>query len=149
MSSYITKTDLYSEFISLQEAIRLFADKATPGAAEPAAVDDDILNPIITSASDEIDGYARRRYTVPFTTAPQAIKRLCIRLVLYEGYKRRKALTQQMTDEHKDDLRWLRDLSNGVVDVGVEPPPAANSSRTIEVTSTERTFTADSMKGLL
>jgi len=132
-----------------QELIRLFADKATPTETEPDEVDEKIFGGCANAASEEIDGYLRRRYAVPLSPVPDKVQQLAVELTLYYGYKRRKAISQQIQDGYDRAVRWLRDCSSGSVDLGLEPPPSTNVDREISTFGDTRVMTDARLKGIL
>jgi len=146
--AYISSSDLKGR-LSTKEQIRLYADKTLPTDPEPVALDTNILTPLINQASLLMDGYFRRRYTVPLGTATNEIKRYCLDIVTYYGYQRRGSIPEAIDKDYDRAIKWLKECARGEVDLGQEPPPTANSTRTIEVTSTERKFTDTTMQGLL
>lgn len=131
-----------------KKLIELFADKALPTDPEPTAVDNNILNPILLKASEEVDGYLRRRISVPLGSCPDTIKDHVCNLVIYYGHVRRGAVPEVIKQARKDSLDWLLNCSRGLVDPGIEPEPTANSTRQIGFTTQPRTFTKDGLLGL-
>lgn len=128
--------------------IKLFADKENASDPEPTEIDIEILDPILLKSSQEVDGYLRRRYSVPLSEVPDILKEKVMSLVIYYGEDRREAITERARKSYEDAIAWLKDCSRGLVDLGLEPPPTGNTTRQISFSTTARKFTDDSLGNL-
>jgi phage gp36-like protein len=149
--AYIVLSDL-QKFFPEANLIDLFAD-AELGQDAPTAVNADILNAIIEGVSEDVDGYLRRRFSLPLVTVPASLKKRVASLVVYEGFKRRAAAAGGVVPMetrkafYDDQIDWLRRLADGDVDIGIVAPMEANASRAVEYSSADRVFTDDTMRG--
>lgn len=105
----------------------------------------------IAQADAEIDGYCGfgSRYTVPFVTVPPIIKSLSIEISIYYLYKRR-SVPEKIEKAYDRALARLKDISRGLLSLGVESPPAASASSggaESNKTVSDRIFTRDKMSG--
>jgi phage gp36-like protein len=96
--------------------------KYIPEAAIIQLTDDDDTGEInetnvteaIAAADAEIDAYCAGRYTVPFETAPDQIKKLSVDIAIYNLYKRKvETIPEAKKDSYNNATRMLKDLSTG------------------------------------
>lgn len=102
----------------------------------------------IEQADAEIDGYCGSRYTVPFATVPALIKALSIEIAVYYLYKRR-TVPEKIEKAYDKAIARLKDISRGLLSMGIDPPPAAASSGGAESNKdvNDRIFTRTTMEG--
>lgn len=96
------------------------ADKDGDGVADTGVVD-----AAIVEADGLIDSYAHKRFAVPFAAPSPIVKALSARLAAW-NLRRGKpgtTITKEEIELHDIDLKWLEDLSKGLVSPGVEPSP--------------------------
>ena len=80
------------------------------------------------AASSLIDSYAAKHYSVPFPTPSDAIKRLAIRLAIYDLIEQSPAgPTPQQVAEQQIRLKWLEDLAAHKVTPGTTPSPTPHT----------------------
>jgi len=103
----------------------------------------------IKSASDEIDAYARVRYSVPFNPVPGAIKKICVDIAVYNLFSRRgydeDSADKSVVDRHKAAVKFLENLARGLVTIGV-PAPMTESGA--DMRASRRLFSRRSLEGL-
>lgn len=112
----------------------------------------DVIDSAIIDADAEINGYARAQYDVPFILVPEIIRKLSVDIALYNLFSRRgfnKDQEANIVDRYNGAIRFLRDLSKGLVSIGVTsgqpaPPPPIG----VEIKSDTRIFTRDRLKGM-
>lgn len=112
------------------------------------AINEDNLNQAIQTADAEIDGYCAVKYTVPFTTVPPIINGLSVEIVVYYLYKRR-TVPEKIEKAYDKAIARLKDISRGILSLGIDPPPASAASEGSESNKpvSDRIFTRDKMKG--
>jgi phage gp36-like protein len=120
---YCSIDDLFS--ISAQAEILQLVNDENRSAEDIVLTDsDDVcvvrLNTAINSASEEIDGYLRGRYTLPLSSTPTIVKLICVDLAYHSLFKRRNAGSERM--EPMQVLRTLAerklaDIRKGVINL--------------------------------
>jgi len=105
MSSYASPTDLTSFGIS---------------AAALAGISGTVQQAALDAASGVADGYLRARYTLPIVTPDTGLKRAVCGIAAYDllkarGFNPENGADQIIVKGYDDAMRWLRDVSNGVV----------------------------------
>jgi phage gp36-like protein len=76
----------------------------------------------ITAATDKINGYCMARYSksIPFTEVPGLINELCVEISIYNFYKRRQAVTDEIGNRYKDAVATLEKIARGIVKLMVD-----------------------------
>jgi len=109
------------------------------------------LSSLIQSASDEIDGYLRSRYTVPLAPVPAFIKDICIRIVRYKIVSRRgfgpDAPEQVIVSDYKFCLKQLEKIQNGEIDIGFATTSGSMASEKILYDTPQRFFDTEFWRG--
>lgn len=107
---YCDVDDLISA-TSEQDLIQLTDDEGS-GAYNASRIND-----AITSAQAEIDGYCMVRYSgqIPFDPVPDLVKSLCVEIAIYNLYKRRKAVDDEIKDRYEKAVATLDKISRGTV----------------------------------
>lgn len=111
-------------------------------------INEDNVNQAIQTADAEIDGYCAAKYAVPLNPAPPIIKGLSTEIAVYYLYKRRMA-PEKIEKAYDKAVGRLKDISRGLLTLGVDPPPEATSAGGAEANKTEedRIFTLGKMSG--
>ena len=129
---YCTEADLLKQ-ISEAELISLTDDEAS------GAIVDEVVNRAIADADAEIDTYCVSRYTVPFETVPDIIRKISVDIAIYNLYARRRGAPDDRKDRYTNAIRFLEAVSKGDVSIGTTDSgdgaavsaadgPAANAS---------------------
>ncbi|MBM9400377.1 DUF1320 domain-containing protein [Gluconacetobacter azotocaptans] len=91
----------------------------------------------IGEASDLIDSYLRRRYTLPLTNPSANIVRVCCVIARYDLNATSDVTpTEQMGNDRKMAIAWLGDIASGKVTLDGAVP--ANTSTTFSRIQTRR-----------
>lgn len=87
--------------------------------ADGNGIDEQNIDIAISDADSTINAYLRSRYTVPFTTTPNIIKRISVDLVIYNLAQRRYTLDmpESLRNRYKDTIQLLRDIQSGKMDI--------------------------------
>lgn len=109
MSAYCNADQMAARF-GLQELI----DLTNAGESDINAT---VLDGAIADACSEIDGYLSGRYAVPLNPVPTVLVRTACDLARYYLYN--DQLTEAVEKRHKDSISWLKDVSKGIVSLGV------------------------------
>jgi phage gp36-like protein len=104
----------------------------------------------IADADSVIDGYARGIYSVPIPIPlPTLIRKLSVDLSLYNLFSRRGSafeLPAWIETKHKDAMSMLRDIRDGKIDLGVEPPPSESTAQVADYSGNDQLFNASTME---
>lgn len=113
--AYSTLNDLLKQ-VDEDELIQLTDDEGT------GAMDADVVNSAITDADAEIDSYCGTRYSTPFPAAPAMIRKLSCDIAIYNLYARRRNVSEDRQARYDAAVRFLRDVSKGLVTLGAGSP---------------------------
>ena len=141
--AYSTLTDI-KKLIPEETIIQLTDDEGT-GSIDQTRVDE-----AIAQADAEIDSYCGSRYTVPFTTIPDIVKKISVDIAIYNLYSRRvEEIPGTRAERYKNAIRQLEGIAKGLISIGEQPEPAAPSQGGVETNKTDddRTFTKDKLEG--
>jgi phage gp36-like protein len=132
---YCTQADLLEQ-ISEDELIQL-TDDAGAGMIDAA-----VVTRAISDADAEIDSYAGTRYSVPLSTTPAMIRKLSVDISVYNLFARRRGAPDDRKERYKNAIRFLSDLSKGLISIGVSTPaPADDSGPEATTDADDRIFT--------
>jgi len=151
--SYCTLDDL-KKLLPEEKIIQLTDDEnRKPASINPAdplhAAMIGRIDEAIATADAEIDGYCAGRYSVPFFPVPPVVKGLSIEIAAYYLYKRR-TVPEVIEKAYDKAVARLKDISRGVLTLGVAPPPTATATGDavgVNCSAEDRIFTRESMKG--
>lgn len=112
------------------------------------AVHEDRVTRTIEDAGARIDSYAMLRYRTPIAPTPPEVRSVCIDLVLYALFSRR-GFAEESADEviarnYKAAIRWLEQLAEGRVALGVAQPPKDPG---VQIAARPHLFDRDKMEG--
>lgn len=119
--TYATRADLLARIGA--KRLRQLADLDNDGVEDSGRVDLALLD-----AEAEINSYARLCFAVPFDPVPDTIKRMTMRLAVYNMKVEKGNPSPTEADElhHEQDLAWLKALAEGKVDPGTTNTPSAS-----------------------
>ncbi|EOV0971303.1 gp436 family protein [Edwardsiella piscicida] len=83
-----------------------------------AELDTEKLDRALTDASALIEGYLSARYALPLSAIPRLLTQHCCAIAFY--YLNDERATEQTTQRYKDALRWLNEVKNGDLQLGVD-----------------------------
>ena len=104
----------------------------------------------IAQADAEIDSYCGSRYSVPFSTVPDIVKKISVDIAIYNLYSRRlEEIPPTRAERYKNAIRQLEGIAKGIISIGEDPEPATPSQGGAETnkTTSDRIFTRDKMEG--
>ena len=101
-------------------------------------VDTDVVDRAIADADEEIDAYLALRYSLPFSTTPELIRKFSVDLAICNLYARRAHLNIPETRKDKCSRarRMLEKIAAGGMRIDV-PEPAKTSTGGIAVTTSK------------
>jgi phage gp36-like protein len=106
------------------------------------ASDADALTAALDSASSEIDSYLAVVATVPLTSAPDVVVRLCVDIAMFIASAAAEVLTDEKRKRYDDAVAWLKRCADGDVSLGTSAAAATTSAWT---TANERLFTRSTL----
>lgn len=137
---YATQADVAA--IYGQDALTVAADRDGDGAADPGVADE-----ALTQASELMDSFIGSKYALPLPSVPAVLRQVCVDIALYKLAQRPGSMTEEIKDRNDAAMRWLRDLADGRVTLGIDQsPPSAGGG--IQVVSNPRRMTRDKLWGV-
>jgi len=128
-----------------EDALIQLTDDEGLGTVNQTRVDE-----AIAQADAEIDSYCGGRYSVPFSTVPEIIKKFSVDIAIYNLYSRRvEVIPEVRSERYRNAIRQLEGISKGLISLGVDPAPSASSDGRAETNKTtdENVFSRDSLEG--
>jgi phage gp36-like protein len=110
-------------------------------------IDSDVVSRAIADADSVIDGYVGKRYTLPLSTVPPVLLKASTEISIYNLYSRRMGAPDEWRTRYEDNRSWLKELAAGKVTLGVESTESTPKGAPVEMSSNERQFTRDKLKG--
>lgn len=141
--SYALESDL-EEYFGEQQLL-IASDRDGDGVADTG-----VIEAGLASADEEIDSYLAVRYDLPLAFTPKVLKRVCCDLAMYHMSVGHHSMTEDKETRYNNGVKWLRDLSKGVVSLGVqEEQVEVQDEAEVSSSSETRIFTRTTMSGLL
>lgn len=138
--AYCEQNDI-TEMLDNAELIQL-----TDDAAE-GAVDESVVTRAISDADAEIDGYCADRYSVPFSTVPDVIRKLSVDIAIYNLYSRRQGAPETRQKRYDNAVDFLKRVADGKAAITGADGQAAGTGDRVSFSGPDRTFSRDSLKG--
>ena len=134
--SYCTIDDIKNK-LSEAEIARLSND------IEPTVIEEDVVNEMINSNSEIIDGYIRGRYPMDEVAANSILKNICIQLTIVDLYDRRNKakLPENLMRTRTDQFNHLKSIQSGVLTLDTED--SEDRPKFFKVSSSDQVFTDD------
>jgi phage gp36-like protein len=140
--AYAAQSDL-EKYFGEADVLRA-ADRDGDGVA-----DTDVITTAITAAEEEIDSYVAVRYDLPLAVVPGVLTRVCSDLAMYHMSIDTLSMTEDKEKRYERGLKWLRDLSRGVVTLGVEEEQVeVQDNMALGASNPPRLFTRTKLGGL-
>lgn len=140
---YCTLTDILK--LIPEDTVIQLTDDEDIGTVNQARVDESIAQ-----ADAEIDSYCGGKYSVPFSTVPDIVKKISVDIAIYNLYSRRvEEIPETRAQRYKNAIRQLEGIAKGIISIGEDPEPSAPTQGGIETNKTtdDRTFSKDSLGG--
>lgn len=141
--AYSTLTDI-KKLIPEETVIQLTDDENTGAVVESRVTE------AIAQADAEIDSYCGGKYSVPFATVPDIVKKISVDIAIYNLYSRRvEEMPETRSDRYKNAIRQLEGIAKGNISIGEATEPTAAEQGGVEKNKTEsdRIFTKDTLSG--
>lgn len=133
--TYIDRAKMIAEF-GEKELTELTDRDGSAGA-----IVDPVLVQAMTNAEAEIDSYIGNRYPLPLPTVPEVIRSFACDMARYRLYDARA--TEEVTKRYERAVSWLRDVSKGVVSLGLLVTDTAPTDQATIVSARSQVFTDD------
>jgi phage gp36-like protein len=120
-------------------------DRADPPVG---ALDADVVQRALESASALIDGYVGGLYALPVAEVPPLLTQLCEAIACYRLHT--YAAPEQIEAGHKEALGSLEKIARGLIRLPIaDREPDRNGGSGVQVTDRERPMTAADMTGFI
>ncbi|MDA8123522.1 MAG: DUF1320 domain-containing protein [Deltaproteobacteria bacterium] len=138
--AYATQADMEERF-GAGELLKI-TDRSNPPTG---AIDAAVVTRALSDAEAEINGYLAARYTLPLSSTPAVLKRLCCviaRYYLYDDWA-----NEQVRAQFEDATKVLKLIAEGKVLLGTEPAaaPETRASKP-QFTTSDRVFSRGSLE---
>lgn len=113
--TYISIDEL--KYLVPDSVMRELSDDITGGE-----INFDLVQTVISEACEEVDGYLRNRYALPFDNTPTLIKQCAKQIARYALYERRPEgfeLPPAVVDGRKVAIKNLENIRDGKLSIGV------------------------------
>lgn len=140
-------------YSTLDDVRKLIADESLIQLTDDEAmgvIDQNRVEEAIRQADAEIDSYCGERYSVPFSTVPEIVKKISVDIAIYALYSRRvEEVPAVRAERYRSAVRQLEGISKGVISLGVDPsPPASRDGRAETNKATDdNVFTRKKLEG--
>jgi phage gp36-like protein len=139
--AYATGSDIENRVGTVQYLIS--TDRDGDGIADPLP-----LAKALQDATDEIDSYVAVRYTLPLSTVPDILVRLCVDIAYYRLSCDASSGTDEKRRLYEDAVKFLKDLVADKATLGVLDPNA-RVDEIVQVSTTTREFTREKLGSIL
>jgi len=147
---YSTITEILKD-ISQDELLRLTNDENSELDEIDLTDEDDVcavrVVEQIRSADEEIDGYLRSRYTLPFTTTPGRLLSISKDIAIYNLYKRRfrLELPESIVTIYNKRVSELEKIQRGIINLDIPSEDAPESEIVINKSYADRLFPKETL----
>jgi len=107
---------------------------------DTGAVDTAVVAGALDEASALIDGYVGSRYRLPLAGEHAILRRFCAELAVCSLYDRRQGRPEQWQERCKTAHRFLEQVAQGKIRLGVDDPAGTGPSDVVTVAAPEPLF---------
>jgi phage gp36-like protein len=136
--SYATLADLLLK-LEERELVQLTDD------ADLGVVNTGVVDAALEAADVEIDGYLGSKYTLPLAVVPGVIKIFAADIAIYNLFCRRNGPPEHWVRTYSNHIHFFTKVAGGEITLGQSAPDAGSNG--VQVSSAERIFSRDSLKG--
>lgn len=120
--------------------------------AGECVIKEERITEAIEDADAEIKGYLQKRYPLPLPSTPSVIKKLSKDIALYNLFSR-KGIDKEKNEEnvvsrYKNAIRFLENLSKGLVNLGISQGINLKSNSQINLNSNKKLFSRKSLRNM-
>lgn len=139
--AYCTQSDIL-ESLDYTTLVQLTDDTDVGG------IDTDAVTRAIADADAEIDGYCGKRYSVPFATVPDIIRKHSVTIAVKNLFARRRGAPANRRQDYEDAVAFLKGVASGMISLGEDDPDGSPAeSNDVQIESADRVFDRDGMTG--
>lgn len=116
---------------------------------DPSAttINTDVFDRVATDSDSLINSYLAGRYPLPLSTIPGVIRTIALDIYRYKlGHN---AMEEDVRQRYEDALRQLRDIAQGVMNLGLDDGSEALITGSPAFYTSTRVFTAKSLQGYI
>lgn len=139
MGDYIIKDDIIEQLP--EETLKQLTDDEGLDAINDGRVD-----AAIEDAEGEVNGYLQSRYSTPLSPVPAVVKKFTTDIAIYNLYARRLGAPEDREKRYKNAVKFLENVSRGIVTLGADSPQQTTSANDTSLESASRVFTRKSME---
>jgi len=116
--------------------------------SDAGTVDETIVAKATEDADSEIDTHIGRKYTVPVSPVPAAVRKWSVDIAIYNLYARREGPPDWRTERYNSAVRSLERIADGRAVLGAGNPDGnPPESNFPDMSSQTRIFTREGMDG--
>lgn len=141
--TYASQEQLVARF-GAQTLVSL-TDRAVPPTGE---IDTAVVAQALADTDAMIDGYLAGRYQLPLVDVPALLRDPALAIAIYKLHT--FAPDPKIKDDYELALKQLRDISSGVIKLGVAGvEPAGTGAGGVQMTDRERPLTQENLTGFI
>lgn len=111
-------------------------------------IDVDTVDQALLDTDAIIDGYLQARYALPVASVPTQLRDLAMSIAIYKLHI--YSAEDKITQDYKDALRTLREISDGTIVLTIAGKSASNNGASgVRITDRERPFTNKNLSGFI
>lgn len=136
---YAEEIDLETRFG--EKLLTLVADRDQDGK-----IDDGVVESALADASAEIDSYLGQIFSLPLSSTPELLVRVCGDIAIYRMAIDAGTLTAEMRLRYEDALRWLEKVATGKAGLG--DYTESTGADDVKSHGPERVFSRSTLRGV-
>lgn len=138
--AYATSTNVTERYSNAE--LLIVSDRDGNGTADTG-----IITQALDDASSEMDAYLGARYSLPLSSTPDMLVRICVDIAMYRMSENAASMTDERRRRYDDAIAFLRNIADGKATLGIDEP--ADSSATDAIVETDaRVWTRTLSAGL-
>lgn len=137
-------------YCSVDDLVKRFGQKELDrlARADDKSFDATQVEQAITDATDRIDGYLASRYTLPFSSVPNVLNRICADMSRYFLYD--SNAPEQVKTRYDEAVSFLKSVSKGEASLGLNEDDSTPTSNDLaEIQSAGTLFGRADSQGFL
>jgi phage gp36-like protein len=136
---YATQQDMVDQYGN--DEVLVVADRDNDDT-----IDAPVVSRALDDATDEINVYIAKKYSLPLPSVPGVLKRLCTDIAFYRLSSNAASYTEEKRERYKDAIKTLEHIASGKASLGlpVQQTPASSAGN-VEVIAPERQFSRSKM----
>ena len=99
-----------------------------PVGPDPMAIDDNVLNAVMSEANSMVDGYIQAKYRLPLNPVPPSLTAKACDIARFTLWKSRAS--ERVLEGYNNAIAFLKDIARGLVALG---PTATTEAPTVAI----------------